>query len=173
VKLETGNITETLNSIKKVWKELAPGYPLEYSFLDEEYQDLYFSEIRSQQLSTLFSAIAIIIACLGLYGSVMHIARQRIKEIGIRKVLGASVSNIVGILSLDFFKLITISFLIAAPVAWYTMHQWLADFASRIEIKWWMLGATGLIIALLAMLTVSFQAIKAAVANPVKSLRTE
>jgi putative ABC transport system permease protein len=173
VKLETGNITQTLNSIKEIWKALAPGYPLEYSFLDEEYQDLYFSEIRSQQLSTLFSAIAIIIACLGLYGSVMHIAQQRIKEIGIRKVLGASVGNIVGILSLDFFKLIAISFLIAAPVAWYTMHQWLADFASRIEIKWWMLCATGLIIALLAMLTVSLQAIKAAVANPVKSLKTE
>ena len=173
VKLKTDNIAQTLNSIQTLWKETAPGYPVEYSFLDEEYEQLYFSEIRSQRLSTLFSAITIIIACLGLYGSVMHIARQRVKEIGIRKVLGASAGNIVVMLSVDFLKLIAISFLIAAPVAWYTMHQWLADFASRIEIKWWMAGVAGLTITLLAMMTISFQSIKTALANPVNSLRTE
>lgn len=173
VRLKTDQITQAIDEIKKVWKEVAPAYPVEYSFLDEEYQRLYFSEIRSQQLSTLFSAIAIIIACLGLYGSVMHVARQRIKEIGIRKVMGASAGNIAVMLSSDFFKLITIAFLIAAPVAWYAMHEWLADFAGRIEIRWWMAGIAGLTVALLALVTISFQAVKAAMANPVKSLRTE
>jgi putative ABC transport system permease protein len=173
VRLQTKNISSTLTAIQKVWKEAAPGSPMEYSFLDQEYQKLYVSEIRAQKLGSLFSIIAIIIACLGLYGSVMHIIRERVKEIGIRKVLGASASKIVAMLSIDLIRLLLISFTIAIPIAWYAMNQWLEDFASRIEMKWWMVVIAGFIVAAISIFTISYQAIKAAIANPVKSLRSE
>jgi putative ABC transport system permease protein len=141
--------------------------------MDDSFNEMYRSEQRVGKIAMIFSILAILIACLGLFGLATFIAEQRTKEIGIRKVLGASVNGIVQLLSKDFLKLVLISFVIATPVAWWFMHKWLQDFAYRINIGWWIFVAAGVIALFIALMTVSFQAIKAAVANPVKSLRTE
>jgi len=133
----------------------------------------YKSDIRLLNVLSLFAVIAICIACLGLFGLSMYATRQRIKEIGIRKVLGASVTGVTALLSKDFLQLVFLSILIAFPIAWLLMNKWLEDFAYRITISWWMFLVAGIVTVLIALITVSFQAIKAAVANPVKSLRTE
>ena len=144
-----------------------------YYFLDEKFNKQYADDELFGKVFGIFSGFAIIIACLGLLGLSLFATAQRTKEIGVRKVLGASVSNIVMLLSKDFIKLVLIAFLIASPVAWYVMHNWLNDFAYRINISAWIFIAAGLLAVLIALATISFQAIKAAAANPVKSLRTE
>ena len=173
IKVAGANTTAALSHIEKVWKNFLPETPYQYTFLDENFARLYKAEERQKTLFTTFAFIAIFIACLGLFGLSAFTISQRIKEIGIRKVLGAKVSTIVALLSKDFLKLVAISALIAFPVAWYAMHQWLQDFAYRIDMPWWIFLLAGIVAALIALLTIGFQAIKAAIANPVKSLRTE
>jgi len=172
-KINTANTNQLVAQIESKWRSLAPGLPFSYRFLDDSFDEMYRSEQRVGKIALVFSALAIFIACLGLFGLATFIAEQRTKEIGIRKVLGASVQGIVQMLSKDFIKLVAISFVIAAPAAWYFMHKWLQDFAYRINISWWIFVAAGLAALLTALVTVSFQAIRAAIMNPVKSLRTE
>ncbi len=167
------NITDALAHLEKTWKTFLPVVPFEYSFLDEKFDQLYQSEQRQGTLFTAFSGIAIFIACLGLLGLSAFSISQRLKEIGIRKVLGASTGGIVQLLSLDFLKLIGIAALIAFPVAWFAMHNWLQDFAYRIPMEWWIFGVAGLLAAAVALATISLQALRAAMANPVNSLRSE
>ena len=147
--------------------------PFKYEFLDEAFDDMYRQERRVSKVALAFALLAIIIACLGLFGLATYIAEQRTKEIGIRKVLGASVTNIVKMLSKDFVKLVMLAFIIATPIAWWFMSKWLEDFAFRIELKWWIFVVTGIVALLIALITLSFQAIRAAIANPVKSLKAE
>ena len=141
--------------------------------MDADFDSLYRTEQRISSLSVIFTSLAIIIACLGLFGLAAYAAEQRTKEIGIRKVLGASMSGIVGMLSRDFIKLVIIAIVIASPLAWYAMNYWLQDFAYRINIQWWIIALAGTAAILIAFVTISFQSIKAALTNPVKSLRSE
>ena len=172
-KVGTGNISQLISQIQSKWKSMSLGLPFRYRFLDDSFDEMYRGEQRVGKIALVFSALAIFIACLGLFGLATFIAEQRTKEIGIRKVLGASVQGIVQMLSKDFMKLVAISFVIAAPVAWYFMNKWLQDFAYRVNISWWIFVAAGLVALLIALVTVGFQAIRAAITNPVKSLRTE
>jgi len=173
VKIAGGNITTALNHLERTWKRYLPHSPFGYTFLDEKFNQLYQSEQRQGTLFTAFAGIAIFIACLGLLGLSAFAISQRIKEIGIRKVLGASVGSIVTLLSRDFLALVGIAAIIAFPIAWYAMHNWLQDFAYRIPIQWWIFLVAGIVAAAVALITISFQAIRAAIANPVKSLRSE
>ncbi len=173
VKLSGNNTSAALAHIENTWKKFLPDSPYEFTFLDENFARLYQAEERQEKLFTLFACLAIFIACLGLFGLSAFAISQRIKEIGIRKVLGADVSTIVALLSKDFMKLVAIAAIVAFPVAWFFMHKWLQDFAYRISIQWWIFLIAAVVAALIALITISFQAIKAAVANPVKSLRTE
>jgi len=172
-RFNTSNVSGLINTIEDKYKAMAPGMPFNYHFLDDSFDNMYRQEQRVGKVALTFSFLAIIIACLGLFGLATYIAEQRTKEIGIRKVLGASVTNIVTMLSTDFIKLVLISFVIATPVAWWFMNRWLQDFAFRIDLSWWIFAATGIIAMVIALVTLSFQAIRAAIANPVKSLRTE
>ena len=173
IKLETKNISSTLQSVKTIWEQTYPDFVYEYRFLDDKITSFYKQENQLSQLYKIFAAIAIFLSCLGLYGLASFMAVQRIKEVGIRKVLGATAGNIVYLFSKEFIILITIAFAIATPIAWYYMHQWLQDYAYRINISWWLFAAGGVVSIIIALITVSFQAIRAAIANPVKSLRTE
>ncbi len=173
IKLATTNMSSTMQSVKKIWQQTFPDYVYEYKFLDNKIDNFYKQENQLSQLYKIFAAIAIFLSCLGLYGLASFMAVQRIKEIGIRKVLGATAGNIVYLFSKEFIILIAIAFAIATPLAWYYMHQWLQDYAYRIKISWWLFAAGGLVAIIIALASISFQAIKAAVANPVKSLRTE
>lgn len=173
IKLATTNISSTMQSIKKIWQQTFPNYGYEYRFLDDKIESFYKQETQLAQLYKIFAAVAIFLSCLGLYGLASFMAVQRIKEVGIRKVLGATAGNIVYLFSKEFIILISIAFLIATPLAWYFMNEWLQDYAYRINISWWTFAAGGLAAMIIALLTISFQAIKAAIANPVKSLRTE
>lgn len=170
---KTGGYTQALTDIGMAWKEFIPGMPFEYSFLDSDMQSLYAQENTLQKISNSFTLLAVLISCLGLFGLAMFTAQQRIKEIGVRKVLGASVGGIISMLSKDFLKLVLIAIVIACPIAWWLMSKWLEDFAYKTTISWWIFGLAGVLALLIAAVTVSFQAIKAAIANPVKSLRTE
>jgi putative ABC transport system permease protein len=173
VKIAGNNTPAALAAIKKVWQNYLPEIPYEYTFLDENFSTLYKSEQRQGTIFTVFACIAILIACLGLFGLSAFAISQRVKEIGVRKVLGANVTTIVALLSKDFLKLVVIAAIIAFPIAWYAMSRWLQDFAYRTNIQWWVFILAGIIAACIALFTISFQAIKAALANPVKSLRTE
>lgn len=173
VRTEPGKTKEALASLEKVCKELNPKFPFTYYFSDEEYQKLYKSEQVVGQLSNYFAFLAIFISCLGLLGLATFTAEQRTKEIGIRKVLGASINSIVALLSKDFLKLVMLSNLLAWPLAWWAVHRWLEAFTYRTPIGWWVFAISGLMALLIAMITVSFQAIKAAMLNPIKSLRAE
>lgn len=173
IKLSTTNMAASMQAIKKIWEQAFPDYVYEYTFLDEKIESFYKQENQLAQLYKIFAAIAIFLSCLGLYGLASFMAVQRIKEVGIRKVLGATAGSIVYLFSKEFIILITIAFLIATPIAWYFMNQWLQDYAYRINISWWIFAAGGVASIAIALITVSFQAIKAALANPVKSLRTE
>jgi putative ABC transport system permease protein len=166
-------VNTTLASIESTFKKYSPAYPFEYSFLDEVFAKEYRTETIIGKLSLIFTAIAILISCLGLFGLAAYSAIKRTKEIGVRKVLGASVSNIVALLSKDFIMLVVIAIVIAAPLAYFIMHRWLQDFAYRTNISLLIFIAAGLLAVMIALATISFQAIKAAIANPVKSLRTE
>lgn len=173
IKVKTGELENTLATIQKTIKGIVPQLAFEYRFMDEAYDQLYQSEKRLGQAFTIFTLLALFIACMGLFGLVSYHVLQRTKEIGIRKVLGASVGQIVTLLSKDFLKLVLIAFFIAVPIAWYAMSKWLEDFAYRIDISTGVFALAGIISLLVALLTISFQSIKAALANPVKSLRSE
>jgi putative ABC transport system permease protein len=174
VKIDGNNTSSALNTIESTWHKYLPEVPFAYTFLDEKFQRLYESEQQQKYLVTIFSCIAIFIACLGLFGLSAFTISQRVKEIGVRKVLGANVTQIVTVLSTDFLKLVLIAAVIGLPTAWYFMNEWwLTDFAFRINVSWWVLVLAGLIALFIAFATISFQSIKAALANPVKSLRSE
>ncbi|MGS2738561.1 ABC transporter permease [Sinomicrobium sp. M5D2P17] len=167
------NIKETLSSLQAIMKKHNPAYPFEYSFVDDDFNARFTSEMLIEKLSRVFAFLAIVISCLGLFGLAAYTAEQRQKEIGIRKVLGASVKRIVQLLSTDFLKLVFIAIGIAIPIAWWITQHWLTGYAYRIEISWWVFAIAGLAAIGIALCTVSFQAVKAAMANPVKSLKTE
>jgi putative ABC transport system permease protein len=164
---------QLLGKIEAVWHKDVPSAPFDYAFLDSEVQKQYETEVTLSQIINLFTLIAIFVSCLGLFGLAAFSAEQRNKEIGIRKVLGASVTGIVQLLSMDFLKLVFISIIIATPIAWYAMNKWLQDFVYRVNISWWMFVLAGAIAIIIAFVTVSFQSVKAAIANPIKSLRSE
>lgn len=167
------NMQNTLSSIAASWQKLNPDEPFEYSFLDQDFQKNYLAEDRLASIIRYFTIVAIFISCLGLFGLATFTAEQRTKEIGIRKVLGANVSGLVALLSKDFLILVFIALLIASPIGWYIMHQWLQDFAYRVDVSWWIFVVAGCLALLIAFLTISIQAIRAATANPAKNLRTE
>ncbi len=173
LKIKTDNVQPFLADLRKQWQIFNPDAPLQYHFLDEKYAALYVAEQRTQQLFTVFSILAVIIAGLGLFALSAFVIEQRTKEVGIRKVMGASVVGIVALLSKDFLKLILIAIVIASPVGWYAMTHWLESFAYRINVEWWMFAFAGILAVGIALLTVSFQAVKAALMNPIKSLKTE
>ena len=167
------DIQQQLAKVENVVKANSPGYPFESKFLDDDFNNLFKSEMLIGKLSRLFALLTILISCLGLLGLAAYTAERRTKEIGIRKVLGASVANVIALLSKDFLSLVAISTIVAFPLAWWMMHKWLDDFAYRINISWWVFVFAGVLASVIALITVSFQAVKAAIANPVKSLRTE
>jgi putative ABC transport system permease protein len=173
MRIHTDHLSATLGQIEQSWTKAFPGNPFSYNFLDDYFNRQYENERKFGKLFTSFALLAIIIGCLGLFGLSAYMASQRIKEIGIRKVLGASVADITGMLSRDFIKLVIVAIILASPVAWWAMNKWLQDFAYRVNIAWWVFAVAGAAALFIAMLTVSYQAIKAAIANPVKSLRTE
>lgn len=173
IKLSTKDIPSTLKSVKKIFGQAFPDFVYEYRFLDDKIGSFYKQENQLSQLYKIFAVIAIFLSCLGLYGLASFMAVQRIKEVGIRKVLGATSGSIVYLFSREFIMLIGIAFLIAAPVAWYYMHQWLQGYVYRIQIQWWLFAAGGCAAIIVALASISFQAVKAALANPVESLRVE
>ncbi|GAB4047280.1 ABC transporter permease [Spirosoma litoris] len=172
-RISSTDLPAVVKQIEAKWKQIAPGQPFSYQFMDDSFDEMYRAEQRIGTIALTFAALAILIACLGLFGLAAFMAEQRTKEIGVRKVLGASVTSIIGLLSKDFLKLVFISIIIASPIAWYAMSRWLNDFAYKIDIEWWMFALAGLLAVGIALLTVSFQSIKAALMNPVKSLRSE
>jgi putative ABC transport system permease protein len=173
VKFNTSEARNTIAYITAVWNRFSPGYPLDYNFMDETYGKMYKSEEKLGSLLWIFTVMAIIVGCMGLFGLAAFSAEQRVKEIGIRKVLGASTFNIAGLLSKNFIKLVLIASFTAFPIAWWAMSNWLENFPYRITMSWWIFGIATIAAIAIALITVSFQAIKAAVANPVKSLRSE
>jgi len=173
VKLEPGKTKEGMASLEAVCKEINPNYPFTFKFLDQEYDKLYQSEMVVTRLTNIFAVLGVVISCLGLLGLVMFASEQRTKEIGVRKVLGASVANIVNLLSKEFLLLVLVSFLIAAPIAGYFMHQWLQDFAYKIDLSWWIFGIAGVSALVIAFITISVQAVQSAIVNPVKSLKAD
>lgn len=173
IKVDGNNTKTSIAAVEQTWHKYLPETPFDFTFLDEKFGQLYNSEQQQGSLFTIFSCIAIFIACLGLFGLSAFTITQRVKEIGVRKVLGASVPQIVTELSKDFLKLVLVASIIALPVAWFSMNKWLLDFAFRINISWWVLLMAGVIALIIAFVTISFQSIKAALANPVKSLRSE
>ncbi|RPE07985.1 FtsX-like permease family protein [Chitinophaga lutea] len=173
VKIAPGREKQAIAGLERLYREFNPGYTFEYRFMDASYQSLYDAEKRVSALSGYFAGLAILISCLGLFGLAAFTAERRWKEIGIRKVLGASVTNIVTMLSGDFIKLVLISIVIACPVAWYAMHTWLSGFAYRIDLQWWMFALAGLAAICIALMSVGVQSVKAALMNPVKTLHAD
>jgi putative ABC transport system permease protein len=174
IRLKPGkDLAARLAKMEAVMKADNPGYPVDYWFVDEQFNDRFEWQAHLGTLAAVFAMLAILISCLGLFGLAAYTAERRTKEIGIRKVLGASVSGLAALLSAEFLKLVTLSCLIAFPLAWWLMHDWLADFPYRTAIHWWVFGLAGVAAVVITLLTVSFQAIRAARSNPVKTLRTE
>jgi putative ABC transport system permease protein len=173
VKLSTANLTSTMTQINSVWNKYTPDYPLEFKFLDQNFDELYRSEDKLQSLLWIFTGIAIFIGCLGLFGLAAYSTETRRKEIGIRKILGASEAGVLFLLSMGFIRPVLISLLIASPVAVVVMNRWLQSFAYRTPIAWWIFVLAAAVAVAIALLTVSYQALRAALANPVKSLRAE
>jgi len=173
VRMNAKNIPALLAQIRNKWSGLSPGVQMNFSFMDQDFDAIYRTERRTGVVSIVFTSLALIIACLGLFGLAAYAAEQRTKEIGIRKVLGASVSAITAMLSFDFIKLVFIAILIALPAGWYLMNKWLQDFAYRVNIQWWVLALAGITAVFIAFITIGFQSIKAALSNPVNSLRSE
>jgi putative ABC transport system permease protein len=173
IKIAGHNVQSSVSTIRTTWQHYLPNTPFDFTFVDERFDKLYRSEQQQSTLFTIFACIAIFIACLGLFGLSAFTITQRVKEIGVRKVLGASVPQIVRELSKDFLMLVIIAAVPGLFVAWYSMNQWLSGFASRIDVSWWILASAGVIALIIAFATISFQSIKAALANPVKSLRSE
>jgi putative ABC transport system permease protein len=173
VKIDQGNISETIANIESIWEKIITDRPFEYSFLDEHFGKIYKTELQLSRVTNIAATLSIFIACLGILGLITIIIQQRVKEIGIRKVLGASVSQIVFLFSKGVLQLVFIALIIAFPISWWAMNNWLQDFAYRINIGWWVFVVAALIAFLVALITICSQAIKAAIANPVKNLRTE
>jgi len=173
IKTKGKNVPGAIAAAESEWKKYNPGFPFEYNFLDDRFKSLYESEQRTGLLFDMFSGIAIFISCLGLLGLAAYTAQVRTREIGVRKVLGASVGGILSLLAFDFMKLVFIAIVIATPASWYFMNKWLQDFAYKIHVGWFVFVLAGLLAIVIALLTISFQSIKAALANPVKALRTE
>jgi putative ABC transport system permease protein len=173
VRVETKNLSETLQQMDQAWASVYPQLPMEYSFFDEDYDNLYINEMQTRKLFILFSMLAVFIACLGLLGLAAFMVEQRTREIGIRKVLGATVSGMVMLLSGQFTKWVILANLIAWPLAWFAMNSWLENFAYRADIDWWFFVMAGVIALIIALITVGSQVIKAAIANPSDSLRYE
>jgi putative ABC transport system permease protein len=173
IKLKPGNIKNSIATIKSAYSAVAPAYPFEYSFLDQKFDTLYKTDLRQQTMLSIFSGLAIFIACLGLFGLASFTAVKRTKEIGVRKVLGSSVSNILVLLSTDMLKPVLVATVIAVPLGYYFMHTWLQNFAYRTPLHWWIFVFAALITFGIALITVSFKSVKAALANPIKSLRSE
>jgi len=173
VKINGGRSKDAIAFIQSVWQKNCPDHPFEYQFLDDHFAEVYRADTQVSKIVGILATLAIIISCLGLFGLATHSAERRVKEVGIRKVLGASVQNITAMLSKDFLKYVFIAAVIALPLAWLSIHKWLQDYAYRVNVSWWIFLAAVLLAMLVAFLTISFQAIKAAIANPVKSLRTE
>lgn len=173
VKTTGKDAPRALKTVEKTWKRYNPNFPFTYTFLDQTYEALYKSDQRTGTLFNVFAGIAILISCLGLFGLAAYTTQVKVKEIGIRKVLGASIANITTMLSRDFLTLIVLAILIASPIAWYAMNKWLQDFVYRATIQWWIFAVAGMAAILIALITISYQSIKAALANPVKSLRSE
>ena len=173
VKLGNSRVPETISFLESEWKTLVTHRPFEYRFLDEDFNKLYESELRLGTVLNIFSGIAISLACLGLIGLSSYSAKQRRKEIGIRKVLGAGIHQIMSLLTLNFVKLISVAVLIASPLAWISMYWWLQGFAYHISIQWWVFIVTGAVVISIAIITICLQVSRAAMANPVKSLRSE
>jgi putative ABC transport system permease protein len=171
--MKSGNLADNVEILRQTWKKVQPSQDFEYQFLDESIATRYTQEQRASTIVKLASGLSIFIACMGLFGLATLTVVRRTKEIGIRKVLGASIPTIAGLLSKDFLKLVIIAAIIAFPLAWWAMRSWLEDFAYRVTIGWWVYVLAGVLAVLVALATVSYQAIKAAMANPVKSLRTE
>jgi putative ABC transport system permease protein len=162
-----------LNLIRKTWDELLYGYPLRYQFYNDWFDSMYGSEERFAKTISLFALLAIVISCMGIFGLAVFSSERKSKEIGIRKVNGARISEIMLMLNNDFIKLVAIAFIIATPIAWYIMHKWLANFAYKTELSWWIFALSGLLAMTVAMLTVSWQSWQAATKNPVEALRYE
>ncbi len=173
IRTRAGDTKEVIAGIEKICKQLNPDFPFTYQFSDQEFAKLYKSEQLVSGLSNIFAFLAIFISCLGLFGLAMFTAQQRAKEISVRKVLGASVRSIISLLLTNFLKPVAIAFLIAVPVAWYAISKWLEDFAYRVTISWWIFAVAGGVTVLIALFTISFQSIKAALANPVLALKNE
>ena len=173
VKFKGGDVQSTITNVSALWRKYSPDQPIRYTFMDEEFANMYKDVLRTGSIFTSFAVLAIIIACLGLFALSAFMAEQRSKEIGIRKVLGASVQGITTLLSMEFVKLVLLAIVIASPLAWLGMNKWLQDFAYKIPISWWMFVSAALGAIMIALVTVSFQSIKAALANPIKSLRSE
>jgi ABC-type antimicrobial peptide transport system permease subunit len=174
VRLKAGTpLQDALAKIAKVFEKYNPSAPFDYKFIDDEYAQKFSDEQRIGNLATFFAALAIFISCIGLFGMASFMAEQRVKEIGVRKVLGASVLNLWGLLSTDFVGMVIISLFVAIPVAWWIMHSWLQNYHYRTGLSWWVFAVAGLGALVITLLTVSYQSIKAALANPVKSLRSE
>jgi putative ABC transport system permease protein len=173
IKTTGNNAHQAIAATQQVWNQYNQGIPFNYTFLDESFNQLYKSEEQTGSLFNIFASIAIIISCLGLFGLATYSAQVKTREIGIRKVLGASVAGIVRLLAVEFMLLIGVAIVIATPLAWYAMNKWLQDFAYRIDMQWWVFIISGASAIIIAFLTVGFQSVKAALANPVKSLRSE
>jgi putative ABC transport system permease protein len=173
VRIKPGNYGEAINAIQNEWKAIAPELPIEYSFMDAKFDELYRSDQTMGKVFSVFTFLSLTVACLGLLGLAIYTAERRMKEIGIRKVLGASVQNVASMLSKDFLKLVTIASLIAFPIAWYAMNKWLQDFAFRTAINWWIFILAAGVTLVIALITISFQSVRAAIANPADSLRSE
>ncbi len=173
VKLDSRHAQQSIAGINRIWKKIEPGFPLRYSFVDQNFEQLFISYVRLEKIITFFGLVAIMISVMGLFALTAFFTRQRTKEIGVRKVLGASVLQLTTLLSRDFIYLVLLSVFIITPFTWWMVEKWLQTFAYRIDISWWMFFAAGLAAIVIAIITVSFQSVKAALANPVKSLRME
>jgi len=174
IRIRPVNIAETLRFLENIWNQINRGpYPFSYTFVEQKIDNLYKSEQKMGTIAQLSALITLVVSCLGLFGLALYTSRQRTKEIGIRKVSGASVSGMVWLISKGFMQLAAVGLIIACPLAWYGMDKWLQNFAYRINIQWWMFVFTGVVALAIAFLTVSFQVIKAARANPIDSLRYE
>jgi putative ABC transport system permease protein len=173
IKMDGNDLSASMGAIQKLWNTTYPDYVFDYQFFDEKIADFYKEETSLARFYKIFASIAIFLSCLGLYGLASFMAAQRIKEVGIRKVLGATAANIVYLFSREFVLLISIAFLIAAPVAWYFVHQWLQQYVFRLPISGWIFAVGGLLALLIALATISFQAFRASAVNPVKNLRAE
>jgi len=173
IKIQSGHVPSLVTQLEKIWKERVPNRPFEYHFMDEDYNNLYIAEQRTADVFTLFAGVAILLACLGLFGLAAFTSLQRTKELGIRKVLGAGLSNIVLLVAAQFLRLVAIAFVIAVPLGWLAANRWLQDFVYRINISWWIFPLAGIAVLFIALVAVGYHALKAALVNPVRSLRTE